>query len=315
VIRVPAGREFISCDWGTSSFRLRFVRGDSIVHEHLDLQGCRTLFQKHRSDQRAFAFEEHLRSALKSFRQKLFSPVPLLISGMASSSIGWKELPYARVPFLLDATNLVVQKVDWNAPQEFSATYLVSGVATDNDMMRGEETEAIGLIQLLDTPLQASTLVLPGTHSKHLRIEHDAIIDICTHMTGELYDLLSHHSILRASVDPDAPVDLQAFIEGVDLSQSQSVLASLFQTRTREVLHNKTPATNASFLSGLLIGAELSSLQTSRALLLGGSDSVRPLYAHAAHRLRLDVKHVFTPSEIQLAVPRAHQLILSKTAQ
>ena len=48
-----------------------------------------------------------------------------------------------------------------------------------------------------------SLLILPGTQSKHIQIENQSVIDFRTFMTGELFEVLGRHSILRASVDLD----------------------------------------------------------------------------------------------------------------
>lgn len=237
---------------------------------------------------------------------------------MASSTIGWLELPYTRLPLTLDGSNLRLERVDWSAPSTISSTQLVSGAASENDMMRGEETEAIGLMQLVSSQPPNLLLILPGTHSKHLTIQHEKVTAIRTYMTGELYEVLARHSVLRASVGLSAELSLPAFSEGVECVRTNGLPASLFQTRTRQVLQGHSPENNAAFLSGLVIGAELLALaQTEGALpiFLGGSGAVRPLYAQAANVLELPLAHIFSDAEMQQAVPRAHQLILSRMPQ
>lgn len=118
-----------------------------------------------------------------------------MVSGMASSSIGWRELPYALLPFSLEGSSVVGQ---WVEPE----VYLISGVRGANDMMRGEETQALGWAEQVGDalPLRA-TLVLPGTHSKHLRLQSGNLTGITTFMTGELFEMLRAHSMLRHSMD------------------------------------------------------------------------------------------------------------------
>ena len=305
--------DFLSCDWGTSMFRLRWISAGQVVREHAGDTGCKKLFESSGGDAaRAKAFEDHLRTVL--FEWNLPKAMPLIISGMASSTIGWKELPYASLPLNLDGSNLHVAPLHWNSPAPIGATFLVSGAASENEMMRGEETEAIGLMSTLNPPRKSALLILPGTHSKHLRISSDQVVDIRTHMTGELYELLTKHSVLRASLKADAAeTDFNAFDEGVTCAIERGLGAALFQTRTRQVLRNKS--SNASFLGGVLIGAEvdaLRALEMDQEILIAGNERVGSLYTRAAHQLGIQEPYTFSPDEVKSAVPRAHATILSR---
>ena len=307
--------EFLSCDWGTSSFRLRLISAGAVLEEYRDETGCKFIYDNNPPAQRADAFASHLTKAVSQLRPRS-EEVSLVISGMASSTIGWVELPYAKLPLKLDGSNLVVQNLKWNVSQSIHRTFLVSGGASENEMMRGEETEAIGLMQFVKAAPTKLVLILPGTHSKHLTVEDRAITGIRTYMTGELYEVLSRHCVLRASVaEPNASAR-PAFIEGVKYVATYGLAASLFQTRTRHVLQKQSPESNAAFLSGLLIGSELSSLSGQAALpiYLGGAGAIRDLYGQAAETLNLKLAHVFSEEEAQLAVPRAHEIILKRLA-
>ncbi len=309
---MPNDSTFLSCDWGTTSFRVRLIQG-SILKEYSDSTGCRALYDSNPNyTARRSAFEAHLQRVLGAWPNTRLSSVPLLISGMASSTIGWQEVPYAPLPLNLDASGLRVERIDWTSPPIVGNTFLVSGGASETEMMRGEETEAIGLLHLRPPAPNRTTLILAGTHSKHLTITQGAITEIQTFMTGELFEVLAKHSVFRASIEPASPPDHDAFRAGIDRARSYGLAGSLFQTRTRQVLQKIPPASNASFLSGLLIGAELAELPPASNLLIAGPDSLRNLYAHAATHLGLQRAHIFSAEEVQLAVPIAHELILRR---
>ncbi|HZE95457.1 MAG TPA: 2-dehydro-3-deoxygalactonokinase [Planctomycetota bacterium] len=268
---------FVGGDWGTSNFRLRFVDG-KVKREFKSDEGTAKLAAA--GGERARAFRETLASGLA----KLQAPknIPVVLSGMASSSIGWKELPYAKAPFALDGRSAVWAKVDPHV-------YLISGMRTDTEILRGEETEAIGLVAALgrEMPFEA-VLVLPGTHSKHLDVNPGGIAGFRTFMTGELFDLLVRLSVLRHSTDPDAPVDKTAFLDGVEESTARPVTSALFRVRTRQVLDRKGAGSNTSFLSGLLIGTELGTLRGSDvAIILAAGKALRGSYTAAAEALGL----------------------------
>src|SRR5436190_23871443 len=103
---IPARGDFLSCDWGTTSFRLRLVSGSQgrIVREIREAIGIKALYEEasrngaHSEVDRAKTFSAFLRSELDAMREGPPGPeLPLVISGMASSSVGWRELPYAKV--------------------------------------------------------------------------------------------------------------------------------------------------------------------------------------------------------------------------
>ena len=112
---------FTSCDWGTTNLRVRIVRDDAVIKELRTEQGASRLKSP-----------EEFRTALGAAMDSLGATKPVVISGMAGSSIGWKELPYARLPFRLDGSDAVVNEIEPD-------TFLISGVRSEDDVMRGEE--------------------------------------------------------------------------------------------------------------------------------------------------------------------------------
>src|SRR6185503_13444569 len=141
---------------------------------------------------------------------------------------------------------LQAHEMPWDAPAGVGQTFLISGLATRFEMMRGEESEIIGL--MTDPALAAfskrSLVILPGTHSKHVWIDDQRIVDFRTFMTGEFFDVLGRHSILSASVDVAAHApqtsfsasDRVAVEEGVKWGSDHGLARGLFRVRTRAVL-------------------------------------------------------------------------------
>jgi len=266
---------FVSCDWGTSNFRLRLVGGPVVAEVRTD-DGAAKLAAL--GGDRAAAFREVLTRGLVQLGAA--ENLPVVISGMASSTIGWRELSYARLPFALDGKDVVWEHLE-------GRMFLVSGLRGETDMARGEETQAIGLAAALGSDLPSRvTVVLPGTHSKHFTVEADTITDLRTFMTGELFDLLSRQSVLRHSVDPAAPVDATAFVEGVRELDRAPLTGALFRVRTRQVLDQQAARANASFLSGLLIGAELATLRNRELpVIVAAGGTIRDAYTLAGDAL------------------------------
>jgi len=279
--------DFTSCDWGTTNLRVRIIRGDSVVKEHRSDRGASTL----KSPQE---FRETLEGAMNA----LGVTGPVVISGMAGSSIGWKELPYARLPFLLDGSAAVVDEIE-------SGIFLLSGVRSEDDVMRGEETELLGL----DVGREELVVILPGTHSKHCMLKNGAMVAFRTFMSGELHALLGSHGILRQSVAPGW--DEAAFLEGLGEATHGSLTSSLFKVRTRSLLHRKCPESNGSFLSGLLIGSELSALPKDLPLVLAAAGAIATPYRIAFRALGLDARsHIISQDEAATLAVRGQRKIL-----
>ncbi|MSU60780.1 MAG: hypothetical protein EXS31_00020 [Pedosphaera sp.] len=303
--------EFISCDWGTSTFRLRWVRdaGCTVVREIRESSGVRALYEQAQSGgaltevERGTIFEAHLRRQLDKLVEgqgRLDEPLPLVVSGMASSTVGWRELPYAALPLQLNGSGLSHAKIKWAGPDWISNTHLISGAAHPADIMRGEEIEVVGIMasEEMAAAREASLLVLPGTHSKHIHVRGGSVVDFQTYMTGELFDVLGRHSLLRASVQVDSVGsaspsdelsgdDRTAFEEGVRHARRCGLAGGLFRVRTRAVLDRSALGENTRFFSGLIIGSELIALQSVTCpIFIAATGALANLYRIALAELR-----------------------------
>jgi 2-dehydro-3-deoxygalactonokinase len=265
-------KQFISCDWGTSSFRLRLINTAdcSILAETMDGKGIAAIYKEWL--QSGLAEKERIRfyknilfSKIEKLTANPLTGVSVIISGMASSAIGIAELPYGNIPFEITSDSLHVESI---LPDEKSGhkILIVSGLKTSNDVMRGEET------MLLGCGLKDSNewfVILPGTHSKHATVKEKILVDFKTYMTGEVFDLLSNQSILSNSVkknESDAYNHL--FERGVNEGAGGNLLNAVFHVRTSALFKSLTEEENYHYLSGLLIGAELSQIAGSKRKIL-----------------------------------------------
>jgi 2-dehydro-3-deoxygalactonokinase len=267
-------------------------------------------------------FRQQLKKQIDVLAQKLgmnLATIPVVISGMASSSIGMEEIPYATLPFAVDGSHASIRHFEPQSdfPHE---VMLISGVKSQQDVMRGEETQLIGLITLLqlsgDKPEDA-IYIFPGTHSKHMYIQQDQLVNFDTYMTGELFDLMANQSILKDSVDTTnltkfTGTDIQAFNEGVRQSQSSSILNSLFTIRTNQLFSKYSKKQNALYLSGLLIGTELNPLVNNEAgaLVLCSGSNLSIFYELALSELALQHRTLTIPAELVDRAASVGQIIL-----
>ena len=149
---------------------------------------------------------------------------------------------------------------------------------------------------------------LPGTHAKWAVVENNTITDFRTFMTGELFDVLSRHSILGATMRSGDEPHWDAFAHGLTAAQEHhqtGLLSTLFSTRSRLLTSNLTPSSQGDYLSGLLIGHELCGLASSllrdlpatTPIALIGSATLNSRYSRA-------FSHVFPDRQLH-AIPNA----------
>jgi 2-dehydro-3-deoxygalactonokinase len=188
------------------------------------------------------------------------SGLPALLCGMIGSTLGWAVVPYLDCPVDLGALSGGVETVeDGQAPVRIVPGVRGPGLDGAPEVMRGEETQVFGWLAGHPARLEGRRVVChPGTHSKWIVIEDGRIVRFLTAMTGELFDVLRRHSVLRSEAAPD---DEGAFLKGVAAAGEGDALgARLFTVRSRVVGGDLPPEASASYLSGLLIGAEAASL-------------------------------------------------------
>ena len=257
-------KRFISVDWGTTNLRIRLVSIPSLkIEDEIVLDdGVKSLYNQWTKDggNRTAFFLDFLQDKIASLPIDQDTIPPVLISGMASSSIGLKELPYAQLPFHIDGNTLHVERLNTSAFK--NGIFLISGVQSDSDVIRGEEIQMVGLLKENDTC--TSVVILPGTHSKHVIVKNGQVIDFKTYMTGELFDVILENTILNAALEVNdfGKDQLKSFEKGVtESSKGKSILHTLFSVRTNVLFNKLSPKENYHYLSGLLIGEELLSLK------------------------------------------------------
>ena len=200
-------------------------------------------------------------------------------------------------------------------------TYLLSGVSTGCDIMRGEETELVGITKLVPELAergdeQETLVILPGTHSKHCVIRGQHLVDFTTYMTGELYMHLHKMPTLTGIFAADANLELDetAFLGGVDQARNQTLSAALFRIRSRAILSPDSSTCAQSFLSGLLIGSELLPYVSSRyhQIYIHASGPLAQCYRLAASRFALPAIVLYPDIFPCMPVVAGHAVFLTR---
>lgn len=203
----------------------------------------------------------------------------VMCCGMVGARQGWIEVPYHTAPCPpVNATS--TQEIE--TQDQRIRVLIISGICQKSpaDVMRGEETQIAGF--LADRRSFSGMLCLPGTHSKWVHISGGEITHFKTHMTGELFQLLTSHSILQHSMVTDNWSDTdfkKGVIEGYN--NPGHVVSNLFALRAEHLIADLAPTAAKSYLSGTLIGQELSIARgalTSEKIALIGADALADKY-------------------------------------
>ena len=251
-----AACSLIGLDWGTTSLRAYRLDGGGTVLERRELAlGISQLKDGDFAGALAGSIGDWLDAE---------PAVPVLACGMIGSRQGWREVAYVPCPCDAAAIARGVATVELAAGRRL---HLVPGIDRRDadtgmpDVIRGEETQVLGELALRG--VAGGRFVLPGTHSKWLTVEDGRITGFRTYMTGAVFAALRRHTILGRLME-DGGHDADAFARGVDQGTSSpaDLLHGLFATRTLGLFGDLRPDALASFLSGVLIGAELASARS-----------------------------------------------------
>lgn len=244
----------IGLDWGSTSLRaMRLGPGGEVQELRQSAAGASTLHG------RAEEFVAALDALIPDWHT---GGTPILACGMVGSQHGWREAPYADCPADEAALLRLAVDVDWRGrPVRLLPGLRCSGAAGAPDLMRGEETQVLGALQLEPALAPQACLVLPGTHSKWVQLQDGRVTGFATQMTGELFALLRQHSVLGRLMRADASaVSPEAFEQGVAAARDHGEAGlpnQLFGVRSLGLAGRLAPEAGADYLSGLLIGHEL----------------------------------------------------------
>jgi 2-dehydro-3-deoxygalactonokinase len=241
----------IVADWGTSNFRAWALSGDgAVLHGLSDPRGLLSVTDG--------CFAETFRAVCGPWLAGA-ERVPAILSGMIGSRSGWKEAPYLPAPVSLDSLAKNLCPLGEVAGAMVS---IVPGISLDDpaepDVMRGEEAQILGALHALGR--SSGSFLLPGTHSKWAMVSEGRLTRFRTYMTGEVFGLMRKTGTIAQLVEGEA-IEPAAFRRGVEharAAQGRDLLHALFGTRAQSLLGRLPGNEVAGYLSGLLIGSELS---------------------------------------------------------
>ena len=304
---------YVVGDWGTSRLRLFLCAGTDTILDTLDGPGVAAV---------KTPFDALFESIMRPWEAQ-YGKLSAVLCGMVGSSIGWVQAPYVRCP--ADPEKII----DACIALRGGLVHIVPGARCENrlraaDFMRGEETQILGALTL-EPALRGGRrlLCLPGTHTKWVLLEDGIIREFLTALTGELFGALRDHSVLVAPESRAEAVSAgAAFEEGIkrfnEYPQTQ-VLHRLFECRSRVLNGELGAATAASFLSGLLIAADVDAAlrlfansDAKTTVYLIGEPQLTQLYAAALLQQPCDAQQFDGAAASLAGLRRVHRYIASQ---
>lgn len=244
-----AAATFIAGDWGTTRLRLFLCSRDAIVDSR---NGAGIAALERRPQEEFAALADDWLASNRVSRA--------VLCGMVGSRNGWCETAYRPCPASFDDLRQgfgLVQHRDLTIS-------IVPGLSCVSptgapDVMRGEETQIFGALQLKPHLSQGRhVLALPGTHTKWVVVESGRVVQFQTGMAGELFALLRTHStLLKAGSAAVSTSDARAFEQGLNQATEGTLLHRLFQVRSRQLIDGLSADEATLLLSGLLIGSDV----------------------------------------------------------
>jgi 2-dehydro-3-deoxygalactonokinase len=272
---------YIAIDWGSTHLRAWLYRNGQCVDSLQLPYGVSRLIEQ--------TAREVFVQYIEPWRR--YESLPVIMAGMIGSDAGWQPVPYLACPVSLHELSAQLYEV---APQ----VWIVPGLNTSRNVMRGEETQLLGAMQLAP----ASCYVLPGTHSKWVQVENGTVTGFSTAMTGELHHVLMNHSLIGKGL-PEQNEDTAAFQAGLQCGlDTPSLVTRLFDARALRVLGEIAPESVSEWLSGLLIGAEVAAMDALNNVTLVGGESLCHRYRQVFEKAGVTVSEIAGDTAFQQGI-------------
>jgi 2-dehydro-3-deoxygalactonokinase len=262
---------FIAVDWGTSNARFALCNQDG---QALEIRkGPGAVESRGR-------FAEVFDAQTTEWRNA-HGELSAYLCGMVGSAIGWVEAPYLPAP--VDLHELADSPVRIR-----DRVFVVPGMRCTNplgapDVMRGEETQLFGALCRGDLGTGHRIVCMPGTHTKWAAMASGSLQEFLTAPTGEIFATLCEHTVLvRDKTTPLTHVPAE-FERGLAEAAKHRgmLLHQVFQARSLRLDKQLSPEGAASWVSGLLIGADVQGALT----LFGEHDAAEPVLVIGAPSL------------------------------
>lgn len=263
---------FIGIDLGTTTTRIWLIADGTPIHRLAATAGARDTARDGNNNFINSTLRDLIAQQQRKAAELGYEPGFVVGAGMLTSELGLAEIPHISGPAGKDLLQKsIVARI---FPEVTSLpVFLVPGVRTGArgaqpwdsgtlDIMRGEETLCIGL---LETGILApgATLLNLGSHWKAIAIDGEGRIEKSfTDLSGELMLAAQTHTVLASAVPDQRPThfDLEWVLHGVRGEKQSGLSRALYSVRMLELGAQTSALDRISYLIGSFISHTLTQL-------------------------------------------------------
>ncbi len=200
--------------------------------------------------------------------------------GMITSKEGLAELPHLIAPAgmqdfvdglakvdLPDVSPLPIHFVRGLKNRDGSCLTLQE--VEEMDVMRGEETETLALLDLFGNE-NGTLFALPGSHTKFVSVDANGnMIGCLSSLAGELLSAVTLNTILAGAVGKQfagADYNREMLLAGYRTARDTSLARAAFSTRMLQMFIPSSEQDRASFLLGAVLENDVGAVKNSKAL-------------------------------------------------
>ena len=137
------------------------------------------------------------------------------------------------------------------------------------DVMRGEETETLALLDLFGNE-NGTLFALPGSHTKFVSVDAEGrMIGCLSSLAGELLSAVTLNTILAGAVGKQfagADYNKEMLLAGYRTARDTSLARAAFSTRMLQMFIPSNEQDRASFLLGAVLENDVAAVKNSKAL-------------------------------------------------
>ena len=137
------------------------------------------------------------------------------------------------------------------------------------DVMRGEETETLALLDLFGNE-NGTLFALPGSHTKFVSVDAEGkMIGCLSSLAGELLSAVTLNTILAGAVGKQfagADYNKEMLLAGYRTARDTSLARAAFSTRMLQMFIPSNEQDRASFLLGAVLENDVAAVKSSKAL-------------------------------------------------
>lgn len=268
---------YITVDSGTTNTRVSLVSNGMVIETESFPIGARA----------GVDGNEKLKEKLKESVENLLSQSEkqverIICSGMITSEFGLLNLPHIPAPAGIKELHDNMREKSFSEISDIPFVFIpgikiMGNTFESTDMMRGEETELIGLTKGVCE--SNCTYVLPGSHSKIIKIDNNGrISSFLTALTGEMIFAMAGNTILKGSITlKNSSLNDEYLYKGYEYASENSINVALFKVRILKNIYSCTDSQAYSFFMGVILQPEISEIikAEEEKVIIGGKKQIR----------------------------------------